>query len=89
MSQQWQISLADPTAPEGEQFVAFIAVEADDWPESERHHHDGVTVVCLEALLMGPVPDHAQTPPHLAGRLLRSRAEVEDAGGVWPYEDDV
>lgn len=84
---QWHISLTDPSRPEGEQFVAVIAVEGD-WPEAERHHHDGITAEYLDALIMGPVPDEDRTPPELCGRLLRTRDEVEAAAGVgsWPYQ---
>ncbi len=77
---QWQISLTDPDAPEGKQFVGFLAVEG---PEA-----DGVTITYLEALVMGPVPEDAQTPEHLSGRLLQTREDCEAAGCIWPYADD-
>lgn len=84
----WQLSLTDPTAPEGEQLVGFATVELD-WPEEHRHHHDGVTAVRVEALIMGPVPDDvvAAIPEGLRRRVLRTRAECEACDVVWPYED--
>jgi hypothetical protein len=84
---QWMISLTDPHAPEGKQLIGFV-VAVGDWPVEFRPlAMMDLPIARVEALIAGPVPEgYEVTDPRLLGRLLRTRDDVEAAGGIWPYD---